>query len=486
MANGGAAAHAKVNGGDEALSPRQLAEVTFIRHALSHPGHPVVRAVRPVWLRDLDWREVLRAIHRLPPGPASLALITVELGDTPTQSGETWTSALAGFAAGSVVAAEAELPHLAETIREHASHEEIMTGLACGVPAPVLAERIAARFPSLTSAAPELESFTAAADCEGEDSETTYVVPLVLAPGLIGLVGGEPKAGKTTFVLSGISASVREARFLGRGTQRGAIVYATEEARPTFRRALRRAGLGRCEDLHVVYRNRYPAMPWAAFALGLLAKCDRLNAIGLVIDTLPGCAGLAGEQEQDAGVAHQVMRPFTESRSARPHLAVCMTTHTRKGGGSIPEAFRGSSAYTGIVDLLALLKVKSRESSTRTLETAGRLDDLPPTLTIEFEGGEYREAHVAAEAETDFIASFPPGGCTESEFMVIAKCSRTTAQRKLGDAHSAGRLSRTGTGRRNEPFRYQLSVSVSAHPHRDKGSGQKPEGFLPPLPGGEA
>ena len=314
---------------------------------------------------------------------------------------------------------------------------------------------------------PRLRSVTAAEDCAGADYSTRFVVAPLLSPGMITLLGGEAKAGKSTLVQSGIAAALFGRPFMGRETVSGPFVYATEEAPSTFRRALRRAGLHESDSVHVVYRRQHPELPWGDFLAGLLSLADQVEAVAVVVDTLPGCAGLVGEQEQDSGVANQVMRPLLDGIAARPSLAVLLTTHTRKGGGTIPEAFRGSSAYSGHVDLLALLRIKARESTTRVLETAGRLDDLPPSLTIEYEDGEYREASSVPEehAPTDPFGCIPLSGAgmTPSEYQVAAKCSKTTAADRLAAAHKAGTLRRvSGDGTRGKPFRFVRLSSDSS------------------------
>jgi len=101
-----------------------------------------------------------------------------------------------------------------------------------------------------------------------------------------------------------------------------------------------------------------------------------------MIDTLPGLAGLQGDAENSAGHAIAALRPLQEANA--PDLAKLVIRHTRKSGGDLVEAGRGSSAFAGEADVLvSMSQPQGARPTVRRLEAIGRFEAIPPVLTVE-------------------------------------------------------------------------------------------------------
>jgi hypothetical protein len=208
---------------------------------------------------------------------------------------------------------------------------------------------------------------------------------------------------------------------------------------------------------------------WDVVADEAVAYCRKVGASLLVIDTLGQFAGIAGDSENNAGDALAAMQPLQQA--AGNGIAVVILRHDRKSGGLVGESGRGSSAYSGAVDIV--LSIRRPEGNTkktlRTIHAIGRFDETPDELMIDLTATGYVSlgtvANVAeAEAEQVLLAAAPR---TEEEAAPVedlirgTEVSRSTAHRVLKSLCSRGSLLTTGKGKRGNPFRYFLPESIS-------------------------
>jgi hypothetical protein len=147
----------------------------------------------------------------------------------------------------------------------------------------------------------------------------------------------------------------------------------------------------------------------------------------LIVDTFFAVAGLGGELENDAGAVDAAITPL-RSIAGRLNLALTITRHTRKSGGSIGESGRGSTALTGAADTILELK---RSPGTlyperRQLEITGRVESA--FLEIELRDGIY----AVVSPETD-DADAQHHDDVEAILRIIQK-SPGLSQRKIMDA----------------------------------------------------
>jgi len=192
---------------------------------------------------------------------------------------------------------------------------------------------------------------------------------------------GEVKRGKTTLALSMAAAIVRGEPFCRRPTVSTGVLYLSEQSRYSFNPQCARAGLLRQERFHVLLHPEVRSLNWRDIG-ELVVQRAKEHQLGVVmIDNLSLWAGISGSDENEAGFALETMRVIEQMTGAG--LGVLSLRHTRKGGGTISEAGRGSSAIAGGFDILLRLLTHTQPSR-RLIEATGRVfARQPKNLLIE-------------------------------------------------------------------------------------------------------
>jgi RecA-family ATPase len=216
--------------------------------------------------------------------------------------------------------------------------------------------------------------------------------PWLAVEAITELDGKAKTAGKTTFTLAMCRAIINGDEFLGEPTEKGTVVYLTEESRTTFRAALERAGIGESTDFHVLFWRETHMLQdredlgtaWEQIVRSAIREAHKRKARVLVIDTFAQFARLVGDTENSAGTVLKAMMPLQEARDEK--LAVWVIRHERKEGGGLGQSGRGSSAMSGAVDIiLRLHKPEGRQAQNiRKLDAVSRFDDTPSELCIGF------------------------------------------------------------------------------------------------------
>ena len=229
-----------------------------------------------------------------------------------------------------------------------------------------------------------------------------YVVFPFAAKGMVALIDGAAKsAGKTTLIVTAVAAVCHGQLFLNRATKSAPILVLTEENPRTFRLALERAGLA--DDAENLYIVPYTGRPWAEVTVQAERICTERKIAWLIADTFFALAQLGGDAENDAGAVDSAFAPVRRMAGSLD-LAVTLTRHSRKAGGSVGESGRGSTALTGAADIICELKrlPGNRHPERRQLEIAGRIEQR--RLEIELRDGRYVVCETSAdrgdEAET--------------------------------------------------------------------------------------
>lgn len=294
--------------------------------------------------------------------------------------------------------------------------------------------------------------------------------PWLAAEAITELDGKAKSAGKTTFTLAMCKAILTGNEFLGKPTRRSPIIYLTEESTPSFRAALERSGIGADPDFHILPWNRMfqlqtegdSASVWAGAVDAAIKKAKSVGARVLVVDTFAQFAHLIGDKENSAGDILEAMLPLQRARDAG--LAVLLIRHERKEGGSVGDSGRGSSALSGVVDIvLRLHRPEGRHpENLRKLEALSRFDGTPPETTIALNSGNYEvlggSDAVALQSAMERLLSVVPVGSAEAmtldELVEKTECTRTTLQSALSHLEDTGFIKRRGEGKRGDPRRY--------------------------------
>lgn len=316
---------------------------------------------------------------------------------------------------------------------------------------------------------------------ESNPEPVEWVCKPWLATEAITVLDGAPKsAGKTTFALAMCAAILRGEDFLGEPTAKTAIFYLTEEARGSFMAALRRAGIAEASDFHILFWRETHQIhdrgtelsAWEQVMDKAVRHTKRVGAKLLVVDTFAQFAKLTGDKENSAGDVLKAMRPIQRARDE--DLAVLVIRHERKGGGSVGESGRGSSALSGAVDIILQLKSpEGRQADThRKIEALSRFDETPRQKTISLTDDGYQvlgetDAVAVAGAIKQILACLPSGSANVfsiDQLRELTTIARTTLQAALNQLQEDGTLDRLGTGRKGDAHRYRRNAAETPTP----------------------
>jgi len=221
-----------------------------------------------------------------------------------------------------------------------------------------------------------------------QPEQVDWVLGNYIAVGDVASLESPPKVGKSTLARKLHVHVATGTPFLGCAVKQGPSLYCTEERAGTSREGFARAGGLELADIHVMFLHDFHGMEWAEKVEEIAEHCQRLGVVLVTFDTLSKWAGLAGEEEQSSGSAMAVMTPL--QRLAATGRAVLPIRHERKSGGATGEAGRGSSAFTGDLDVILSLRKVVGEPTRRKLGAVGRHDATPDEVVIDYVDGEYR------------------------------------------------------------------------------------------------
>ncbi len=293
-----------------------------------------------------------------------------------------------------------------------------------------------------------------------------WVIRGVAAVGSITEVVAPIKAGKSTFIGHAIRALLAGYEFLAEPIVPGADVWWITEERPaSLRRLLSRTGLLQQWRLHVLMLQEAAGLTWPDMVASAVAQSRRGDV--LVVDTIGRLAGLGGDSENDAGDAQKAMAPLESAAAAG--LAVIAGRHSRKAGGDPESAGRGSSAWSGISDIvLQLTKAgASHPATVRKLDSASRFEETPDGVLIQLTNDGYQllgeEGALAfAEAEATIRLALEDGEMLQADLVKLPDTSGKplgggTARRVLDGLQRFNKAEKLGRGGRGDPFRWRLT-----------------------------
>ncbi|MBV9600726.1 MAG: AAA family ATPase [Chloroflexi bacterium] len=299
---------------------------------------------------------------------------------------------------------------------------------------------------------------------DGPEHVPWRVKPWIADGAITELDGKVKQAGKTTWLLAAIRASLDGEPFMGQPTGgKAPVVLLTEQGKQSLRAALRRAGLVDRDDLHILYWHEASGIPWPQVVDEAATMARQVGAQLLAVDTLSQFVGLHGDAENNSGDALSAVGPLQQV-ATRDGLAVVFTRHERKSGGDVGDSGRGSSAFAGAVDIvLSLRRAEGNSRPTlRVLHALSRFDETPDRLVIELLHDRYaalgEEDVLAVEvAKTAVCDALPPTADTAknlNELLEVAAVKRTVAQEALNQLVATGAVRRLGAGKRGDRYRW--------------------------------
>jgi len=220
------------------------------------------------------------------------------------------------------------------------------------------------------------------------DAEVEWIVRGIVGKGVVTELTADVRAGKTTFAGEMVRAMRERRPFLGQPSTWAPVTWLTEERPQTFLKAMRRAHLETCDadEVRIAFRLDVASLKWPALLQHVLAEHKRRAGPGLlIVDTLSRFVGVGPDQENDPAVAAVAMEPLLHC--ARAGMAVLVHRHSRKSGGDVATAGRGSSAWSADCDIMLRVRRVPRpegaeedladRSRSRLLEAASRFTETP-------------------------------------------------------------------------------------------------------------
>ena len=201
--------------------------------------------------------------------------------------------------------------------------------------------------------------------------------------GAINLVGGEPKAGKSTLVWH-ICNSVANGRpFLGHDTRKSNIVYVTEQNEVSFRHETKTIpGFSVNDNIYALLPENWTEPTWLERIKFWENLLSATNSGVLVIDTFGAFAALPFQGENDSAIVSERFMQLKVLFKKRPNLAIVLVHHVRKPSNdpklrrdtlSLSD-MRGSNALVGAADHVVMLGKDTRQK-TRQIHLEGRFVD---------------------------------------------------------------------------------------------------------------
>jgi RecA-family ATPase len=276
----------------------------------------------------------------------------------------------------------------------------------------------------------------------------SYIPNLAIAGGLT-ILCGDPKAGKTTFMLWALGALAQSKSFLDEETHAEKVLYATEQSSHIFKEQLTKipAHKGN-KTLNIIPLEnngvltysvdtdgvesviRTPFISWSKQLEFWKTNLEKTKAKLLVVDTLLSFAHLQGGDSFDAGVMGQLLAQLKQSVfSVNRDIAIIVLHHLRKGRGKGVKDFNsmaGSYALRASSDCNILLL--KGEKNRRVIKTESRMGEVSErTIALDDEG--YR---VLNEMQFNAAARIEKALHENPEYKALS-------QEKLADVLKVGR-----------------------------------------------
>jgi hypothetical protein len=189
----------------------------------------------------------------------------------------------------------------------------------------------------------------------GTEDEAAWIVDHLIGRGVLSIVAGLPKVGKSTLVygaLGAVTGSESGGVFLGLPVQPAAVLLLTEEPPSTVEEKADRFGLADERVYVLPKRGARAGRSWPKLMEAVLEFCREHPDVRIVVvDTLDKFADLTAKRsEADTGVIRETIDPLYPILDLG--VAVVLITHQRKEEGAYGLRVRGGTSLTGSADVI--------------------------------------------------------------------------------------------------------------------------------------
>jgi AAA domain len=288
------------------------------------------------------------------------------------------------------------------------------------------------------------------------EEETAFVWDKTLPVGGLSICSAKPKVGKSTLARNLAVAVAKGEPFLGRETKKGKVLYlCLEEKRSEIRNHFERMSAD--SDNILIYTGDTPANAMDEIAIAIaehepaLAIIDPLSRVLRVPDF------------NDYGSMSRAFEPIIDlARNTGCHIMALH--HDSKMDRSGGEALLGSTAIFGAVDCHIQLRKREQGRTISTIQRYGE-DLLETVVVLDKEKGTVvgqgdLQSFVLSKAKQQVIESFQDDEqLTESQIKErVEGINQGTISKALRKAMEDNLLSRTGGGKKNNPFLYSKAT----------------------------
>jgi len=293
-----------------------------------------------------------------------------------------------------------------------------------------------------------------------------------LVAGSVSIIASKPKVGKSTLARNLALAVARGESFLGWSVKHGAVLYfCLEERVEDVVSDFRKMGASGSEDIHFAEAASVPKM------VGILK--DRKPAL-LVVDPLFRLVQV--RDGNSYAELYSALGPLIDAaRQTGTHI-LCLHHSSKATKADAIDSPIGSTALGGAVSTLISMK---RTEKYRTLGTVQRIgEDLSETVlrfdpaTRRLSLGGLRENAEVASLGGAILAALAEKRMSESEICEAVKAKNYLKRKALRELSRQGKITRLGSGKRGNPFEYEIACTLVPDPIKNSGYEKPIEGVL--------
>lgn len=283
-----------------------------------------------------------------------------------------------------------------------------------------------------------------------------------VGPGVVTLIAGKPKVGKSTLVFGLMKALATGEPFLGLSTRPGRALYLTEERPQTLSEKTQRFGL-ESSDARVLMVHQARTHSWPEVVAEALAHAREHGIKNIFVDPWDKWPDFRGEGENSSGDTIANLQPLLDAAAAG--FAIVIVAHQRKSAGTDGDAVRGSNALIGAADVIVELE-RTRglddEANLRVLKTHSRFESTPEKLAIVLDGDCYTAQDLdiaASKAELERVRAALTDECVDHAAIKerVGGMRRESLNRHLSALVAGGIAERHGSGSKGDPYLWRRS-----------------------------
>jgi hypothetical protein len=297
-----------------------------------------------------------------------------------------------------------------------------------------------------------------------------YVWQERLVAGTASIAASKPKVGKSTLGRNLALAVARGESFLGLPVKRGPVLYfALEERAEDVAADFRAMGADGSEDIQIAD---------AASVLEMVTILQDKKPVLLVVDPLFRLVRVRDGNSYSE--IYAALGPLIDiARKTGTHI-LCLHHSSKMSKSDAIDAPIGSTALGGAVSTLIVMR---RTESYRTLQTVQRIgEDLPETVlrfdpaTRRLSLGGLRESAEVASLGTAILAALANKPMSEPEIGDAVQAKTYLKRKALREMTRQGKIIRSGSGKRGDPFEYGIACSLVPSPIENIGNKKPFEG----------